>query len=130
MKGGANGATPPQSSSSPTEPIVVFDDVSIGFEQKPVLENISFQVRPGEMRILLGPAGVGKTGCSVAIAYCCGGIGSSIGAQLARPCIMQSWSRSMSAMVSASQTPALTRNATTTSAMESPQNQLNAALQN
>jgi phospholipid/cholesterol/gamma-HCH transport system ATP-binding protein len=61
MKGGANGATPPQSSSSPTEPIVVFDDVSIGFEQKPVLENISFQVRPGEMRILLGPAGVGKS---------------------------------------------------------------------
>src|SRR6202167_4839196 len=58
---GANGATPPQSSSSSAEPIVVFDDVSIGFEQKPVLENISFQVRQGEMRILLGPAGVGKS---------------------------------------------------------------------
>jgi phospholipid/cholesterol/gamma-HCH transport system ATP-binding protein len=40
---------------------VIFDDVSIGFEQKPVLENISFQVRSGEMRILLGPAGVGKS---------------------------------------------------------------------
>jgi phospholipid/cholesterol/gamma-HCH transport system ATP-binding protein len=58
---GAIGATPAQSSGSSTEPVVVFDDVSIGFEQKPVLENISFQVRPGEMRILLGPAGVGKS---------------------------------------------------------------------
>lgn len=43
------------------EPVVIFDDVSIGFDQKPVLENISFHVRPGEMRILLGPAGVGKS---------------------------------------------------------------------
>jgi phospholipid/cholesterol/gamma-HCH transport system ATP-binding protein len=58
---GANGATPPQSSSSSAQPVVVFEDVSIGFEQKPVLENISFQVRQGEMRILLGPAGVGKS---------------------------------------------------------------------
>jgi phospholipid/cholesterol/gamma-HCH transport system ATP-binding protein len=61
MNGGANGATPPLSGSASAEPIVVFDDVSIGFEQKPVLENISFQVRSGEMRILLGPAGVGKS---------------------------------------------------------------------
>ncbi len=58
---GANGATPPQSSDSSVEPVVVFDDVSIGFERKPVLENISFQVRQGEMRILMGPAGVGKS---------------------------------------------------------------------
>jgi phospholipid/cholesterol/gamma-HCH transport system ATP-binding protein len=61
MNGGANGAAPPQSSNSSTEPVVVFDDVSIGFDQKPVLENISFQVHSGEMRILLGPAGVGKS---------------------------------------------------------------------
>jgi phospholipid/cholesterol/gamma-HCH transport system ATP-binding protein len=61
MNGGANGATPPQAPGSSAEPVVVFDDVSIAFEQKPVLENISFQVRPGEMRILLGPAGVGKS---------------------------------------------------------------------
>jgi phospholipid/cholesterol/gamma-HCH transport system ATP-binding protein len=61
MNEGANGATPQPSSPSSTDPVVVFDDVSIGFEQKPVLENISFQVRTGEMRILLGPAGVGKS---------------------------------------------------------------------
>ena len=56
-----NGAAPQPSAASSNEPVVVFDDVSIGFDQKPVLENISFQVRTGEMRILLGPAGVGKS---------------------------------------------------------------------
>ncbi len=52
---------PPPQPSAAQEPIVIFEDVSIGFDQKPVLENISFQVRQGEMRILLGPAGVGKS---------------------------------------------------------------------
>ncbi|HEX3438155.1 MAG TPA: ATP-binding cassette domain-containing protein [Pseudacidobacterium sp.] len=46
---------------SPGEPVVVFENVSIGFESKEVLKNISFTVRPGETRILLGPAGVGKS---------------------------------------------------------------------
>lgn len=59
----ANGSAPPQPSSHPPsqEPVVVFENVSIGFERKIVLEDISFQVRHGEMRILLGPAGVGKS---------------------------------------------------------------------
>jgi phospholipid/cholesterol/gamma-HCH transport system ATP-binding protein len=43
------------------EPVVVFDNVSIGFEGNPVLKNISFQAHHGETRILLGPAGVGKS---------------------------------------------------------------------
>jgi phospholipid/cholesterol/gamma-HCH transport system ATP-binding protein len=55
-----NGATAPQP-TAPREPVVVFEDVSIGFERKSVLENISFQLGSGEMRILLGPAGVGKS---------------------------------------------------------------------
>jgi phospholipid/cholesterol/gamma-HCH transport system ATP-binding protein len=58
---GTNGATAPQASVMPEEPVVVFEDVSIGFEQKPVLEDISFQIQRGETRILLGPAGVGKS---------------------------------------------------------------------
>ncbi len=58
---GGNGATPASAAAAGAEPVVIFEDVSIGFEQKPVLENISFQVRAGEMRILLGPAGVGKS---------------------------------------------------------------------
>jgi phospholipid/cholesterol/gamma-HCH transport system ATP-binding protein len=43
------------------EPVVVFDDVSITFDIKPVLQNISFTVRHGETRIILGPAGGGKS---------------------------------------------------------------------
>jgi phospholipid/cholesterol/gamma-HCH transport system ATP-binding protein len=43
------------------EPVVVFEDVSLSFNGKSVLENISFEVKPGETRILLGPAGVGKS---------------------------------------------------------------------
>ncbi|HVW76783.1 MAG TPA: ATP-binding cassette domain-containing protein [Alloacidobacterium sp.] len=46
---------------APDEPVVVFENVSIGFEGKQVLQNISFTVKPGETRILLGPAGVGKS---------------------------------------------------------------------
>jgi phospholipid/cholesterol/gamma-HCH transport system ATP-binding protein len=40
---------------------VVFDDVSIGFDRNQVLKNISFQVKHGETRLLLGPAGSGKS---------------------------------------------------------------------
>jgi phospholipid/cholesterol/gamma-HCH transport system ATP-binding protein len=45
----------------PGKPVLIFDDVSIGFEGKPVLKHISFEVRIGETRLLLGPAGVGKS---------------------------------------------------------------------
>jgi len=44
-----------------TSPVVVFRNVTIAFEGPPVLEDISFSVAPGETRILLGPAGVGKS---------------------------------------------------------------------
>src|SRR5580658_1804396 len=43
------------------EPVVLFENVSLRFNGPPVLEEISFQVAPGETRILLGPAGVGKS---------------------------------------------------------------------
>ncbi len=42
-------------------PVVVFDHVSITFDLKPVLDDISFTVAPGETRIILGPAGGGKS---------------------------------------------------------------------
>lgn len=42
-------------------PIMAFRDVSIAFDGPPVLENVSFSVAPGETRVLLGPAGVGKS---------------------------------------------------------------------
>src|ERR1700678_2172316 len=46
---------------NPGTPVVVFDNVSIGFEGKPVLENVCFTVASGESRILLGAAGGGKS---------------------------------------------------------------------
>jgi phospholipid/cholesterol/gamma-HCH transport system ATP-binding protein len=42
-------------------PALTFEDVSIGFDGKPILQDISFQVRRGETRVLLGPAGAGKS---------------------------------------------------------------------
>jgi phospholipid/cholesterol/gamma-HCH transport system ATP-binding protein len=42
-------------------PVVAFKDVSITFDVKPVLDGISFTVQPGETRVILGPAGCGKS---------------------------------------------------------------------
>jgi phospholipid/cholesterol/gamma-HCH transport system ATP-binding protein len=42
-------------------PVLVFRNVTISFDGPPVLEDISFSVGPHETRILLGPAGVGKS---------------------------------------------------------------------
>lgn len=42
-------------------PIVEFKGVSITFDVKPVLENISFAVEHGQTLIILGPAGCGKS---------------------------------------------------------------------
>jgi phospholipid/cholesterol/gamma-HCH transport system ATP-binding protein len=45
----------------PEAPAVRFENVSIGFEGKQVLEDISFEVKRGDTRLLIGPAGVGKS---------------------------------------------------------------------
>ena len=50
-----------QQTATDAGPVVVFRNVSIAFDGPPVLENVSFSVAPGETRILLGPAGVGKS---------------------------------------------------------------------
>jgi phospholipid/cholesterol/gamma-HCH transport system ATP-binding protein len=42
-------------------PVLAFRHVSIAFDGPPVLEDVSFSVAPGETRVLLGPAGVGKS---------------------------------------------------------------------
>jgi len=52
---------PTQATPSNSDPIVVFEGVSITFDIKPVLEDISFSVAPGETRVILGPAGCGKS---------------------------------------------------------------------
>jgi phospholipid/cholesterol/gamma-HCH transport system ATP-binding protein len=42
-------------------PVVAFENVSISFDLKKVLDDISFSVAQGETRIILGPAGGGKS---------------------------------------------------------------------
>jgi phospholipid/cholesterol/gamma-HCH transport system ATP-binding protein len=56
-----NSASPSQTNPDLENPIVIFEDVSIAFDLKPVLQNISFAVQRGETRIILGPAGGGKS---------------------------------------------------------------------
>jgi phospholipid/cholesterol/gamma-HCH transport system ATP-binding protein len=43
------------------KPIIVFDDVSISFGDRAVLENVSFSVNRGETLCILGRSGVGKS---------------------------------------------------------------------
>ncbi len=49
------------SAAADSSPVVAFRNVSIAFDGPPVLEDVSFSVAAGETRILLGPAGVGKS---------------------------------------------------------------------
>ena len=50
---------PPADESA--SPVLSFRNVTLSFAGPPVLEEISFSVAPTETRILLGPAGVGKS---------------------------------------------------------------------
>jgi phospholipid/cholesterol/gamma-HCH transport system ATP-binding protein len=55
-------SAPPQpDTAEKPHPVLAFQNVTIAFEGPPVLEDISFSVGPHETRILLGPAGVGKS---------------------------------------------------------------------
>lgn len=53
--------SPQPSSPADSSPILEFRNVSIAFAGRPVLKDISFTVGSNETRILLGPAGVGKS---------------------------------------------------------------------
>ena len=53
--------TPGSTPDHPALSVVVFEDVTISFGGDPVLENVSFSIAPAETRILLGPAGAGKS---------------------------------------------------------------------
>lgn len=54
-------AEPMPSAAEPASPIIVFDRVSISFEDKPVLEEISFRLEKGETKAIFGVAGAGKS---------------------------------------------------------------------
>jgi len=54
-------AHPAPSPSPAGAPVVAFENVSIAFDGPPVLDDITFTIAPRETRVLLGPAGVGKS---------------------------------------------------------------------
>jgi phospholipid/cholesterol/gamma-HCH transport system ATP-binding protein len=43
------------------EPVIAFEDVSLAFDDKVVLDRISFALLPGRMKIILGASGSGKS---------------------------------------------------------------------
>ena len=43
------------------EPAVVFEDVSLAFDEKVILKRVSFSLQPGQMKIILGASGAGKS---------------------------------------------------------------------
>ncbi len=57
----SRNASSPQAAADGAEPVVAVCHATVSFDGPPVLEDISFTVAPGETRILLGPAGVGKS---------------------------------------------------------------------
>ncbi len=59
-----HAAAPAPQSPAPApdaSPVVALRGVSVAFDGPPVLQDITFSVAPAETRILLGPAGVGKS---------------------------------------------------------------------
>ena len=53
--------SPARLNEAPSQPVIVFESVSISFEGNAVLDGISFQLERGETKALLGVAGSGKT---------------------------------------------------------------------
>jgi phospholipid/cholesterol/gamma-HCH transport system ATP-binding protein len=61
MNGTRNSSLRDQAPTMNGGPALTFQNVSKSFSGPPVLEDISFNVARGETRVLLGPAGVGKS---------------------------------------------------------------------
>jgi phospholipid/cholesterol/gamma-HCH transport system ATP-binding protein len=52
---------PLQSSQHPVAPVIKFEDVSLAFDDKRVLDQISFELPPGQSKAIFGIAGSGKS---------------------------------------------------------------------
>jgi phospholipid/cholesterol/gamma-HCH transport system ATP-binding protein len=61
MSYAAAPASPSPAPAPKASPVVVLRNVFLEFDGPPVLKDITFTVAPAETRILLGPAGVGKS---------------------------------------------------------------------
>ncbi len=57
----ATAVSQPATPETDQSPVLSFDGVSITFDRDKVLDNVSFAIEPGETRVLLGPAGGGKS---------------------------------------------------------------------
>ena len=44
-----------------TSPVIVFEEVSLAFDEKVILDRISFELLPGHMKIIVGASGAGKS---------------------------------------------------------------------
>src|SRR6185369_2201748 len=47
--------------SEQDEPVVVFDHVSLAFDEKVILKDVNFTLRRGHTKIILGASGAGKS---------------------------------------------------------------------
>ena len=54
-------ATAPRAARSVDEPVVVFENVHLAFDEKVVLQDISFELKSGHTKIILGASGSGKS---------------------------------------------------------------------
>lgn len=61
MSENSNAAHSGAAQAEKASPVLEFQRASIAFDGPPVLRDVTFAVAPGETRILLGPAGVGKS---------------------------------------------------------------------
>src|SRR5688572_31965588 len=43
------------------QPVIVFDEVSLAFDEKVILDRVSFELLAGRTKIILGGSGVGKS---------------------------------------------------------------------
>jgi zinc/manganese transport system ATP-binding protein len=59
--GDAGGPADPPVSAQMAEPLLVLQDVSLGYASRPVLEHVGLELGRGEFVALLGPNGAGKT---------------------------------------------------------------------
>lgn len=48
-------------SAGAADPVVVFEEVSLAFDEKLILDKVSFTLLPGRMKIILGASGAGKS---------------------------------------------------------------------
>jgi phospholipid/cholesterol/gamma-HCH transport system ATP-binding protein len=55
------GAAPALRPRGGDAPVIQFDEVSLAFDEKVILDRVSFALRPGRLKVILGASGAGKS---------------------------------------------------------------------